>query len=92
MAAITICSDFGAPQNKVWHCFHCFPISHEVMGPDAMIWSNDLILHFMGNVKLSNFRVGWKSWEVFTVNKSQTLALKRRKLKIENSVGGMAQL
>ena len=26
MAAITICSNFGAPQNKVWHCFHCFPI------------------------------------------------------------------
>ena len=26
MAAITICSDFGGPQNKVWHCFHCFPI------------------------------------------------------------------
>ena len=26
MAAITICSDFGAPQNKVWHCFYCFPI------------------------------------------------------------------
>ena len=26
MAAITICSDFGAPHNKVWHCFHCFPI------------------------------------------------------------------
>ena len=22
MAAVTICSDFGAPQNKVWHCFH----------------------------------------------------------------------
>ena len=39
MAAVTICSDFGAPQNKVWHCFHCFPsISHEVMGPDAMIF------------------------------------------------------
>ena len=19
-------SDFGAPQNKVWHCFHCFPL------------------------------------------------------------------
>ena len=38
MAAVTICSDFGAPQNKLWHCFHCFPsISHEVMGPDAMI-------------------------------------------------------
>ena len=26
MAAVSICSDFGAPQNKVWHCFHCFPI------------------------------------------------------------------
>ena len=26
MAAITICSDFGAPKNKVWHCFHCLPI------------------------------------------------------------------
>ena len=26
MAAVTICSDFGAPENKVWHCFHCFPI------------------------------------------------------------------
>ena len=26
MAAVTIRSDFGAPKNKVWHCFHCFPI------------------------------------------------------------------
>ena len=26
MAAVTICSDFGAPQNKVSHCFHCLPI------------------------------------------------------------------
>ena len=26
MAAITICSDFGAPKNKVSHCFYCFPI------------------------------------------------------------------
>ena len=34
MAAVTICSDFGAPQNKVFHCFHCFPIDlHVVMGP-----------------------------------------------------------
>ena len=21
-----LCSDFGAPKNNVWHCFHCFPI------------------------------------------------------------------
>ena len=26
MAVVTICSDFGAPQNKVFHCFHYFPI------------------------------------------------------------------
>ena len=26
MASVTICSDFGAQKNKVWHCFHCFPI------------------------------------------------------------------
>ena len=24
MAAVTLCSDFGVPQNKVWHCF--FPL------------------------------------------------------------------
>ena len=29
MAAITICSDFGAPKNKVWHCFPIyFPWSY----------------------------------------------------------------
>ena len=38
MAAVTICSDFGAPQNKICHCFHCFPsIHHEEMGSEAMI-------------------------------------------------------
>ena len=26
MAAVTICSDVGAQENKVYHCFHCFPI------------------------------------------------------------------
>ena len=26
MAAVTICSDFGARKIKVWHCFHCLPI------------------------------------------------------------------
>ena len=26
MAAVTICSDFGAPKDKVSHFFHCFPI------------------------------------------------------------------
>ena len=26
MAAVTICNDFTAQENKVCHCFHCFPI------------------------------------------------------------------
>ena len=26
MAAVTICSDFGAQGNEVCHCFRCFPI------------------------------------------------------------------
>ena len=54
MAAITICSDLGASQNKVCHCFLCFPISHEVMGPDAVIlvfW----MLSFKPTFSLSSF-------------------------------------
>ena len=38
-AAVTIFSGFGAPENKVCHCFHCLPIAcHEVLEPDAMIF------------------------------------------------------
>ena len=39
MDVVTICSDFEAQENKVSHCFPCFPsICHEVMGLDAMIF------------------------------------------------------
>ena len=55
MAAVTICSDFGAPQNKICHCFYCFPIYlPEVIGPDAMIlvfW----MLSFKTTFSLSSF-------------------------------------
>ena len=37
MAAITICSDFGAQKNKVWHCFHCFSI--------YLLWSDGTRCH-----------------------------------------------
>ena len=38
MAAVTICSDFEAQKNKVFHRFLSFPIiCHEVMELDAMI-------------------------------------------------------
>ena len=55
MAAVTICSDFGAPKTKVWHCFTFSPsISHEVMGPDAMI-SVFWMLSFKPTFPLSSF-------------------------------------
>ena len=39
MAVVTICSDSGAQENKVCHCFHFPPsVCHEVMGPNAMIF------------------------------------------------------
>ena len=37
MAAVTICSDFGAPQNKFFVSIVSPSISHEVTGLDAMI-------------------------------------------------------
>ena len=37
MAAITICSDSGAPPNKLCHCFHCFPI--------YLLWSDGTRCH-----------------------------------------------
>ena len=37
MTAVTICISFGAQENKVCFCCHCFlSLCHEVMGLDAM--------------------------------------------------------
>ena len=39
MAAVIVCSDVGAQENKVCHCFHFSPsFCHEIMGLDAMIF------------------------------------------------------
>ena len=55
MAVVTICNNFGAQENKVCHCFHCFPICLPWGdGIDAMIfvfW----MLHFKPNFSLSSF-------------------------------------
>ena len=60
MATITICSDFGAQKNEVWHCFHCFSISHELMGPDDVI----LVFWMLSSEELMvlNCGVGEDSW------------------------------
>ena len=48
MAAVTICSDIGAQENKVSHCFHCFPI--------YLPWSDGTRCHDLRflNVELSS--------------------------------------
>ena len=49
MAAVTSCSNFGAQENKICHCFHFFPFClREVMGPDAMI-----LVFYMLDIKLA---------------------------------------
>ena len=37
MVAVTVCSDFGALENKVSRCFHCFPI--------YLLWSDGTRCH-----------------------------------------------
>ena len=55
MAAVTICSDFGAQENKVSHCFHCFPIdlqwSDGTGCQDLSVW----MLSFKPVFSLSSF-------------------------------------
>ena len=55
MAAIANWSDFGAPKNKFWHCFHCFPI--------YLPWSDgtrchDLRFLCLSAIKLDSLWVG----------------------------------
>ena len=68
MAAVTICSGFGAPQNKVCHCFHCFPIYlQEMMGLDAMIlvfWMLSFNLTFL----LSSFTLIKRLFSSFSLS------------------------
>ena len=58
MAAVIICSDFGAPENKICHCFHFPPsICHKVMGPDTTIfvfWMLSFKLAFYSPLSLSS--------------------------------------
>ena len=67
MAAITICSDFGAQKNKVWLCVHCFPIYHFPMKWwDRMPWSSFSECWALGQLFHSplslSSRGEWKSW------------------------------
>ena len=55
MAAVTICSNFGAPK-KVCHCFHCFPIYFP--------WSDGtsaVVQYFEHSLALPFFGIGMKT-------------------------------
>ena len=71
MAAVTICSDFGAPENKICYFFRCFPIyllwsdgtrCHDLswmlsFKPVFSLSSLTLIKRFFGSSLLSAIRV-----------------------------------
>ena len=55
MSAVTICSDFGAQENKICHCFYFFTfIYQDAIGQDAMILVF-LMLSFKPTFPLSSF-------------------------------------
>ena len=54
MAAITICSDFGAQKNKVWHGFHCLSIYFP--------WSDGTRCHYTEMLKRQHFSQGHDVW------------------------------
>ena len=55
MTADTICSDFGAPKYKVFHCsIVSASICHEILGPEAMILVLRM-LNFKPAFSLSSF-------------------------------------
>ena len=61
MAAVTICSDFGAQENKVCHVFHCFPIY--LPWSDVTGWAS-LIAQLVKNLpEMQKTPVRFLGWE-----------------------------
>ena len=54
MAAVTICSDFGAPQNKVSHYLYCLPI-YFPWGDGTRCHDLSFLLSFKPTFSLSSF-------------------------------------
>ena len=62
MAAVTICSDFGAPKNKVSHCFISPSICREVTGPDQRRQWHPTPVLLPGNSHGRRSLVGCSPW------------------------------
>ena len=58
MAAVTICSDFGAQENIVFHCFHCFPT--------YLPWSETMSFNYRGlECKSRKSRNTWSNRQIW---------------------------
>ena len=64
MSAVTICSDFGAQENKVCHSFHCFPI-YLPWCDGTRCHDLSFIVHGVAKSQtwLSNFHFHFHTWE-----------------------------
>ena len=58
MAAVTICSDFGAQENKVSHCFHGYLIYTD--DTTLMAESEEELKSLLMKVKEESEKVGFK--------------------------------
>ena len=56
MAAVTICSDFGAQKNKVWHCF-----------PIYFSWSDGTGYHDLKNDRMISVRFQGKLFSITVI-------------------------
>ena len=92
MAAVTVHGDFGAQENKVYHCFHC-DYSHEIKrllflrrkamtNIDSILKSRDIILLTkVCTVKAMVFPIAMYRCESWTIKKAEhqkTYAFKLR--------------
>ena len=58
MAALTICSDFGVQKNKVWHCFHCFPVYFPWTDVGALQYVRQILTSMKGEINNNTIIVG----------------------------------
>ena len=82
MAAVTICSDFGAPQNKISHCFHCFPI---YLPSSDGTGCHDLFIIGDWNEKVGSSELSWSNRQIWLWSTKWSRAKANRVLSREHT-------
>ena len=84
MAAVTICSDLGAQENKVCHYFHFFPIYLPSGGVTKCHDLSFLNACYYGTMNTINCGKFWKRWEYQTTwSASWEIYMQVRKQQLE---------